>query len=102
MCVARVRRVLCRAALTESIFGSWGPFWIATTLIFAIAAASNFASWLDNKEAFSYDFETVLPSSALLLRRFNSHFSHLYRRACEVSPATTTRCLSARARSTAM
>jgi len=37
----------------------WGPFWIATTLIFAIAAASNFASWLDNKEAFSYDFETV-------------------------------------------
>jgi len=37
----------------------WGPFWIPTTLIFFIAAASNFAAWIHDRDHFSYDFETV-------------------------------------------
>jgi len=37
----------------------WGPFWIATTLIFGIAAASNFAAWLYDKDGFHYEFQTV-------------------------------------------
>jgi len=36
----------------------WGPFWIPTTLIFVMAAGSNFASWL-NDRTYHYDFTVV-------------------------------------------
>jgi len=37
----------------------YGPFWIATTLIFVIAASGNFADWLHNRDDFHYHFEEV-------------------------------------------
>jgi hypothetical protein len=37
----------------------YGPFWIATTLIFVIAAAGNFADWLHDRDNFHYHFEAV-------------------------------------------
>jgi len=37
----------------------YGPFWIATTLIFIMAASGNFANYLHDSDNFSYDFRTV-------------------------------------------
>ena len=45
----------------------YGPFWIATTLIFVMAASANFASYLDNPDNFSYDFRTVSTSPLIPL-----------------------------------
>lgn len=42
----------------------YGPFWIATTLIFVMAASANFASYIDNPDDFHYDFRTVTFGSA--------------------------------------
>jgi len=44
----------------------YGPFWIATTLIFVMAASSNFASWWHDHEAFRYDFTTVTFGAAAI------------------------------------
>jgi len=39
----------------------YGPFWIATTLVFSLAAAGNFANWLQYQDTapWSYDFNKV-------------------------------------------
>lgn len=44
----------------------YGPFWIATTLIFCIAAAGNFASWIDDKDHFKYDFKQVTFAAGMI------------------------------------
>lgn len=37
----------------------YGPFWVATTLIFVMAAAGNFAAWIHDENNFHYDFSEV-------------------------------------------
>jgi len=44
----------------------YGPFWIATTLIFVMAASANFASWLADADNFQYDFKTVTFGAAAI------------------------------------
>jgi hypothetical protein len=41
----------------------YGPFWIYTTLIFVIAAAGSFSSFLDGKSSKNY-FQVFVPISA--------------------------------------
>eukprot|EP01087_Luapelamoeba_hula_P017357 TRINITY_DN5461_c0_g2_i1.p1 TRINITY_DN5461_c0_g2~~TRINITY_DN5461_c0_g2_i1.p1 ORF type:complete len:322 (-),score=58.58 TRINITY_DN5461_c0_g2_i1:187-1152(-) len=44
----------------------YGPFWIATTLIFVMAATSNFAKWWVDRDDFSYDFRDVTFGAAAI------------------------------------
>jgi len=47
----------------------YGPFWIATTLIFVMAAAGNFANYIqfdDKEKAWAYDFTKVTVAASCL------------------------------------
>lgn len=49
----------------------YGPFWLSTTLIFAIAASSNFASWMSFLKTtahpyWTYDFNLVVSATSLV------------------------------------
>jgi len=44
----------------------YGPFWISTTLIFLMAAAANFASYLDKRETWHYDFYKLTYGAAVI------------------------------------
>eukprot|EP01032_Pedospumella_encystans_P026544 gene26544-29991_t len=48
---------------------AYGPFWIATTLVFILAVASHLNGWLSSwmkGNAWQYDFQSVLTASSLV------------------------------------
>ncbi|KAL6049122.1 Yip1 domain-containing protein [Balamuthia mandrillaris] len=44
----------------------YGLFWVSTTLIFVMAAASNFSDWLEMRNEFHYDFRRVSVGAAVI------------------------------------
>lgn len=47
-------------------FDLWGPFWIATTLVFTIAVISNFVRYISASDSWSNDFSYVTLAAGLV------------------------------------